>query len=104
MELEAMLGGSVLGQYCLLFAVLSVPNHIPVCTEGLYQTFLLLEIHFSKCILLQVGEKAESAFVPSSPNALRPPEAPAYLGHRKPCSYSCFSFSWLLMSSLTCRI
>lgn len=102
MELEAMLGGSILGQYCLLFAVLSVPNRVPVCIEGLYQTVLLLEIHFSKCILLHVGEKVESAFVLSSPNALRPPEAPVYLGHSKPCSYSSFSFSWLLMSPLTC--
>lgn len=57
MVLEASLGGSVLGQYYLLFSFISM-RLCPMYIEALYQTVLLLEIHVLKWILLlQVGER-----------------------------------------------
>lgn len=57
MMLEARLGGSVLGQYHLLFSFINM-RLCPMNIEALYQTVLLLEIHFLKWILLlQVGER-----------------------------------------------
>lgn len=51
MVLEARLGGSVLGQYYLLFSFISMRLR-PAYIEALYQTVLLLEIHVLKWILL----------------------------------------------------
>lgn len=57
MVLEARLGGSVLGQYQLLFSFISM-RLCPMNIEALHQTILLLEIHCLKWILLlQVGER-----------------------------------------------